>query len=233
MFESKAGVLLIGGLGFFIFAFVSNALVPVFMYQGLPEQKVAELVNANLMYEWEDLSKRFPDSFKEHFGEPTKESAAKALTLGRQIYVGEGCWHCHSQFVRPVSNESQRFGPVAKTEEFQNELQRPVMFGTRRVGPDLSREGGRRSNDWHAVHFFKPEMLSTRSPMPEYPWFFDGAPDKPNKRGLAIMAYVQWLGSWLESFPYYEMYKPVEGMDLKEALPTTDPPSPAAKEAQP
>jgi cytochrome c oxidase cbb3-type subunit 2 len=233
MFESKAGVLLIGGLGFFIFAFVSNALVPVFMYQGLPEQKVSELVNANLMYEWEDLSKRFPDSFKEHFGEPTKESAAEALTLGRQIYVGEGCWHCHSQFVRPVSNESERFGPVAKTEEFQNELQRPVMFGTRRVGPDLSREGGRRSNDWHAVHFFKPEMLSTRSPMPEYPWFFDGAPDKPNKRGLAIMAYVQWLGSWLESFPYYEMYQPVEGMDLKEALPTTNPPPPATNEAQP
>jgi cytochrome c oxidase cbb3-type subunit 2 len=233
MFESKAGVLLIGGLGFFIFAFVSNALVPVFMYQGLPEQKVSELVNANLMYEWEDLSKRFPDPFKEHFGEPTKETAAEALSLGRQIYVGEGCWHCHSQFVRPVSNESQRFGPVAKTEEFQNELQRPVMFGTRRVGPDLSREGGRRSNDWHAVHFFKPEMLSTRSPMPEYPWFFDGAPDKPNKRGLAIMAYVQWLGSWLESFPYYEMYQPVEGMDLREALPTTNPPSPASTEAQP
>ena len=57
--------------------------------------------------------------------------------------MGEGCWHCHSQFVRPVSNEERRWGPVSKTEEYQNELQRPVMFGTRRVGPDLSREGGR------------------------------------------------------------------------------------------
>ena len=131
-----------------------------------------------------------------------------ALRYGRKIYVGEGCWHCHSQFVRPVSNEDRRWGPVSKTEEYQNELQRPVMFGTRRVGPDLSREGGRRSNDWHAVHFFQPTMLSEGSPMPEYPWFFNGSPDKPNERGLALITYIQWLGSWLESYPYYEDYQP-------------------------
>lgn len=213
MFETKGGVLLIGGLGFFLFAFVSNALVPIFMYQDLPEQTLEELTNANLMYEFEDLAKRFPEPFKEHFGEPTKENCAEALRLGREIYVGEGCWHCHSQFIRPVSNESRRWGPVSKTEEYQNVLQRPVMFGTRRVGPDLSREGGRRSNDWHAVHFFRPQSVSTDSPMPLYPWFFDGAPDKPNKRGLAIMTYVQWLGSWLESYPYYEAYVSVDKME--------------------
>ena len=131
-----------------------------------------------------------------------------ALRLGRKIYVGEGCWHCHSQFVRPVSNEDRRWGPVSKTEEYQNELQRPVMFGTRRVGPDLSREGGRHSNDWHAAHFFQPTLVSEGSPMPEYPWLFDGSPEKPTKRGLALMTYVQWLGSWLESYPYYEDYQP-------------------------
>ena len=47
--------------------------------------------------------------------------------------------------------------------------------------------------------------------MPEYPWFFDGSPDKPNERGLALMTYVQWLGSWLESYPYYEDYEPSFG----------------------
>ena len=78
------------------------------------------------------------------------------------------------------------------------------MFGTRRVGPDLSREGGRRGSDWHAVHFFKPMMVSPDSPMPEYPWLFDGAPDKPNGRGLALITYIQWLGSWLDTYPYYE-----------------------------
>jgi cbb3-type cytochrome c oxidase subunit II len=141
----------------------------------------------------------------------SEEACAEALRLGRQIYVGEGCWHCHSQFVRPVSNESRRFGPVAKTEEYDNELQRPVLFGTRRVGPDLSREGGRRGNDWHAVHFYEPTVVSNNSPMPRYPWFFDGSPDKPNRRGLAIMTYVQWLGSWLPEYPYYEELAEVKG----------------------
>jgi cbb3-type cytochrome oxidase cytochrome c subunit len=204
MFESKAGILWIGGIGFFALAFVSNALVPVLMYQDLPEQTAEEVVNARVMYQFADLNRRYPESFKSAFGEPTEEACAEALRLGRQVYIGEGCWHCHSQFVRPVSNESRRFGEVAKTEEFQNELQRPVMFGTRRVGPDLSREGGRRGNDWHVVHFFEPRSVSEGSPMPNYPWLFDGDPEKPNRRGIALITYVQWLGSWLPSYPYYE-----------------------------
>jgi cytochrome c oxidase cbb3-type subunit II len=161
-------------------------------------------VNTRTLTQFRDLQSRYPEAFEAAFGEASAEACAAALRLGRQIYVGEGCWHCHSQFVRPVSNESRRFGPVSKSEEYDNELQRPVLFGTRRVGPDLSREGGRRGNDWHAVHFHRPQTVSANSPMPEYPWFFDGAPDKPNRRGLAIITYVQWLGSWLDSYPYYE-----------------------------
>lgn len=216
MFESKAGVLLVGGLGFFAFAFVSNAIVPILMYQHMPELKAEQLVNANLMYQTEDLQRRYPDAFKQYVGEKaTTENVADLLKLGRDIYVGEGCWHCHSQFVRPVSNESKRWGPVARSIEFQNELQRPVLFGTRRVGPDLSREGGRRSNDWHAVHFHRPKSVSPNSPMPEYPWFFDeDNPSKPNRRGLALMTYVQWLGSWLESSPNYESYQPLPDVEV-------------------
>jgi len=210
MFESKSGVLLIGGLGFFFFAFLSNAVVPILMYRDLPEKTPTELVNPNLIYQFEDLSRRYPEQFAKHFGKPTQENCAEAISLGRDIYIAEGCWHCHSQFVRPVSNETLRWGPVAETVEFQNELQRPVMFGTRRVGPDLSREGGRRSNDWHAVHFFQPTMVSTGSPMPNYSWFFDGSPAEPNRRGLALITYVQWLGSWLESYPDYENYVPLD-----------------------
>ncbi len=206
MFESKAGILFIAGIGFFAFAFLSNAVVPMVMYKDLPEKSVEELVqtNANVRYQFEELSRRYPESFREHFGEANEENCAAALRLGRQIYVGEGCWHCHSQFVRPVSNDSKRFGAVSETWEYQNELQRPVMFGTRRVGPDLTREGGRRGSDWHAVHFWDPKTVSPDSPMPAYPWFFDGSPDKPNKRGIAIMTYIQWLGSWHETYPYYE-----------------------------
>jgi cbb3-type cytochrome oxidase cytochrome c subunit len=190
---------------------LSNVLVPVLMYRKLPEQEVSQLVakNSNLMYQFEELSHHYPEQFQKYFGEPSEEKCAEALRIGRDVYVSEGCWHCHSQFVRPVSREEDRWGPVSATWEYQNELQRPVMFGTRRVGPDLCREGGRRSNDWHAIHFYRPKMLSTDSPMPEYPWMFDGAPDKPNRRGLALITYVQWLGSWLESYPFYESYEPL------------------------
>jgi cytochrome c oxidase cbb3-type subunit 2 len=216
MFESKSGILLVAGLFFFGLAFVSNAVVPMLMYKHLPEKTAEELVTGNLRYQFEDLARRYPEPFEKAYGKQPADlkerenwfnaKCAEALRVGRKVYVGEACWHCHSQFVRPVSNEDQRWGPVSQTWEYQNELQRPVMFGTRRVGPDLSREGGRRSNDWHAVHFFKPPLVSEGSPMPQYPWFFDGAPDKPNARGLALLTYIQWLGSWLESYPYYESY---------------------------
>lgn len=230
MFEKKSGIFLIAGLGFFLLAFLSNALVPALIYKDLEEKQLPELVNANLRYQFEDLSQRFPESFTEAFGTPPDDpeeseewwnaKCAEALEYGHRVYVGEACWHCHSQFVRPVSNESARWGPVARSEEYQNVLQRPVLFGTRRVGPDLSREGGRRSNDWHAVHFFRPRDLSPNSPMPEYPWFFEGSPDKPNKRGLAIMVYVQWLGSWLDSYPLYEDYdpSPIKDVSLEEEV---------------
>jgi hypothetical protein len=235
MLETRAGVLLIAGLGFFGLAFLSNAVVPILMYRHLPEQSVAQLVakNGHLRYQFEDLARRFPDTFYAVYGRPPQETgnpeqdssrrmewldqaSRKALKEGRDVYVAEGCWHCHSQFVRPVSNEDRRWGPVSKTEEYQNILQRPVLFGTRRVGPDLSREGGRRTNDWHAVHFYQPTLLSESSPMPEYPWLFDGSPARPNARGLALLTYIQWLGSYLESYPYYEDYQRSLIWDLEQ-----------------
>ncbi len=213
MFESKGGVMLIGGLGFFGLAFLANGLVPILLYRHIPEKSAEEVVNVRIMYQFEELSRRYPEAFQEAFGEVTKQRCAEALRLGRQIYIAEGCWHCHSQFVRPVSNEPRRWGDVSRSEEYQNELQRPVLFGTRRVGPDLSREGGRHSNDWHAVHFFQPTLVSPDSPMPAYPWLFDGSPDRPNRRGLALITYIQWLGSWLESYPYYEELHELEQED--------------------
>jgi len=216
LFESKATVLWVAGLAFFVIALVANLLVAAFAFKDLPDRSTKELPNPNLMFEFEDLARRYPEQFQKYFGEPTREAAAAALRLGRRVYVGEGCWQCHSQFVRPVANEPRRWGPVPETWEYQNELQRPVMFGTRRIGPDLSREGGRRSNDWHATHLFQPTLTTTGSPMPNYNWFFDGAPNKPNQRGLAVITYVQWLGSWLSVYPYYERYQSIE--QLQQAM---------------
>jgi hypothetical protein len=211
MFESKSGVLLIAGLGFFLLAFLSNGVIPILMYAKMPEKTVEQTIDEqlkrpgpNIMTELAHLRELYADQFKKYGFAVTKEHCADLLRKGRKIYIAEGCWHCHSQFVRPVSREEERFGPVSKSWEYQNELQRPVMFGTRRVGPDLSREGGRRSSDWHAVHFHRPRDTSPLSVMPEYPWFFDGNPGQPNERGLAIILYMQWLGSWLDTYGHYD-----------------------------
>ncbi len=218
MFESKSGILLIAGLGFFALAFVSQAVVPMVMYAdkktkiGVEEEArevplkgrtVEEMLNQITLASFADLQVRYPDQFKKYYGEASPEKCAEALRVGRDAYIGEACWHCHSQFVRPVSNEEKRWGRVSFSAEYANELQRPVLFGTRRVGPDLIRESRRRGNDWQAVHLFKPRLTSPESVMPEYPWFFDADetgqpnPGLPNKRGLGLITYMQWLGSWV------------------------------------
>ena len=141
LFESKAMVLWVAGRAIFAIALVANLLVAAFTFNNSPERSTKELPNPNLMYEFEDLARRYPGRSKK-FGEPTREAAAAALRLGRQVYVGEGCWQCHSQFVRPVANEPRRWGPVSETWEYQNELQRPVMFGTRRNWPGFEPRRG-------------------------------------------------------------------------------------------
>jgi cbb3-type cytochrome c oxidase subunit II len=97
---------------------------------------------------------------------------ATALRNGRDVYVAEACWHCHSQFVRPVANEAQRFGEVRSAQHYNTSLDRPVLWGTRRVGPDLTNEGGLRSNDWHVAHLHDPRSTSPGSVMPAYTWYF-------------------------------------------------------------
>ena len=211
MFESKAGVFLIAGLLFFVFSFLVMGLLPWAIYKDEPELTVEELAARGVIHEFVDLAERFPEPFKAYFGEPNEASFAEALRLGHRIYVAEGCWHCHTQQIRPVSNEDLRWGPVSTALEYQNELQRPVLFGTRRVGPDLIREGARHSNDWHVAHFYKPTSVVPVSVMPEYRWFYDEQ-GYPNKKGMAIIAYIQWLGSWLDEYPYYQGEGP-EGLE--------------------
>lgn len=202
MFESKSGVFLVAGVLFFVFAFLVMGLLPWTIYKDEPELTVEDLAAAGVLHEFVDLAERFPEKFKAYYGQPNEAALAEALTIGHKVYVGEGCWHCHSQQIRPVSNENLRWGPESHALEYQNELQRPVLFGTRRVGPDLIREGARQSNDWHIAHFYKPTSVVPTSVMPEYRWFYDQE-GHPNKKGMAIITYVQWLGSWLDEYPYY------------------------------
>ncbi len=204
MFETRSGVFLVAGVGFFALAFLVMGLLPWAIYLDQPEKTVEQIVDEGIIHEFAELAEKFPERFNEYFpGGVTGATYAEALVLGRKLYVGEGCWHCHSQQVRPVSKEALRWGPVSHAREYQNVLQRPVLFGTRRVGPDLFREGARRSNDWHLAHFYKPSSVVPTSVMPEYTWFFD-EDGYPNKKGMAVVTYVQWLGSWLAEYPYYQ-----------------------------
>lgn len=195
MFENVRGAFLLGGLLFFFLSVAVMGWLPSQMVAQIRVKPTEELAT-EIIPEFRDLAERYPEAFAKYFGEVSQASYGRALTLGRDTYIAEGCWHCHSQFVRPVSNEALRYGPVSLAAEYQNELNYPPLFGTRRVGPDLSRESGKRSNDWHAAHFYDPAMVVPTSVMPAFRWFFDGK--VPNERGLAMITYVQWLGSWID-----------------------------------
>jgi cytochrome c oxidase cbb3-type subunit II len=192
--ERIATILAIGGLGTFAIAAVLTGYLPVSHLERLEYQTLEEVTEEPSL-DFIDLSRRYPEQFKKYYGEPTAESFRRALLLGRDTYIAEACWHCHSQFVRPISNEDQRFGKVSYALEYRNEMFLPHLLGTRRVGPDLIREAGRRGNDWHAAHFYDPRIVSPASVMPRYTWFFDG--ELPNERGIAMITYMQWLGSWI------------------------------------
>ncbi|MCK1643061.1 cbb3-type cytochrome c oxidase subunit II [Bradyrhizobium sp. 157] len=91
--------------------------------------------------------------------------------LGRQIYLREGCWYCHSQYVRPVTGETRRWGPVSEAGEYAYDV--PHLFGTRRIGPDLTRVGLKYSNEWHLAHFWNPRELLPDSIMAPYRALFE------------------------------------------------------------
>lgn len=88
--------------------------------------------------------------------------------VGRDIYVREGCYNCHSQMVRPFRAEALRYGPYSVAGEFVYD--RPFQWGSKRTGPDLARVGGRYSDDWHRVHLINPRDVVPESNMPAYPW---------------------------------------------------------------
>ena len=85
---------------------------------------------------------------------------------GRHIYVSEGCYNCHSQMIRPLVSETKRYGEYSKPDEFIDD--RPVQWGSRRIGPDLAREGGKQGSFWHWSHLENPSLVSPGSVMPDF-----------------------------------------------------------------
>ncbi|HEX6363193.1 MAG TPA: cytochrome-c oxidase, cbb3-type subunit II [Albitalea sp.] len=95
--------------------------------------------------------------------------------VGRDIYVREGCYNCHSQMVRPLHAETLRYGAYSVAGEFVYD--RPFQWGSKRTGPDLHRVGGKYSDEWHRLHLAGPRDLVPESNMPAYPWLEQNAVD--------------------------------------------------------
>ena len=118
-----------------------------------------------------------PLSFTKQVTEPVaglKPYSALQLS-GRDVYIREGCYNCHSQMVRPFRAETLRYGPFSKAGEFVYD--HPFQWGSKRTGPDLHRVGGKYSDEWHRIHLTNPRDLVPESNMPAYAWLNKGTLD--------------------------------------------------------
>ena len=182
--ESPSTVLLVAGFGFFFLAVGVQGVTPWLM---------ADTRTATV----QDTVTQLPIQVADYTPQELK---------GRHVYIREGCWYCHSQYVRPVTGESFRWGPVSQAGEYAHD--RPHLFSTRRIGPDLTRVGRKYGDDWHAAHYWNPREVVPDSIMPAFPWLYESANDgdaPPLKEdGKALIAYLQKLGTgigdWREGF---------------------------------
>jgi cytochrome c oxidase cbb3-type subunit II len=138
-----------------------------------------------------------------------------ALQLaGRDVYVREGCYNCHSQMIRPFQAETLRYGHYSLAGEFVYD--RPFQWGSKRTGPDLHRVGGRYSDEWHRIHLNNPRDLVPESNMPAYPWLLKAAAeyqDMPQK-----MKVLRQLGAPYTDEEIAQSTEEVKGKTEIEAL---------------
>ena len=138
-------------------------------------------------------------------------SAVKPYTplelQGRDLYIREGCNSCHSQMIRPFRSETERYGEYSKAGEFVYD--HPFLWGSKRTGPDLQREGKKYPNLWHYFHMEDPRVMSPGSIMPSYPWLLtqdlDTSDTGAKIRGLRTVG-----------VPYREGYENEANADLRK-----------------
>jgi cbb3-type cytochrome c oxidase subunit II len=179
--ERGETIMLLGGLGSLVFSFLALGVIPLI-----------------------DLRDEVTASTPASYDAMTAEEEH-----GFTVYKQEGCAYCHTTFVRDTPSDVQRFGPPAEAWEYQDQY--PQQWGTRRIGPDLSRESGKRSDGWQYAHLYNPRSTVPQSVMPSYPWLFSEAPDGsvvPNEEAAALVAYLNYLGRDIaESGPQTERGK--------------------------
>jgi cytochrome c oxidase cbb3-type subunit I/II len=126
---------------------------------------------------------------------------------GRDLYIREGCSNCHSQTVRPFRSETERYGEYSKAGEFVYD--HPFLWGSKRTGPDLAREGGKYGNAWHYNHMMDPRLMSPGSIMPEYTWLLTQTLDTTTT--VAKINAMRTLG-----VPYAAGYEKIANQELNK-----------------
>jgi cytochrome c oxidase cbb3-type subunit 2 len=134
--------------------------------------------------------------------------------VGRDVYVREGCYNCHSQMIRPFRAETERYGHYSVAGEFVYD--RPFQWGSKRTGPDLARVGGRYSDEWHRAHLNNPRELVPESNMPGYPWLARTKVDP--KETMAKMRALQRLGDPYADIEIEQAPEQVAGKTEEDAL---------------
>jgi cytochrome c oxidase cbb3-type subunit I/II len=125
---------------------------------------------------------------------------------GRDIYIREGCYTCHSQMIRPFRSETARYGEYSKAGEFVYD--HPFQWGSKRTGPDLARLGGKYPDSWHYNHMMDPTSMSPGSIMPQYPWLLEDQID--GNSTISKIKAMQRLG-----VPYPEGYDKIAVKDME------------------
>jgi cytochrome c oxidase cbb3-type subunit 2 len=130
---------------------------------------------------------------------------------GRDVYVREGCYNCHSQMIRPFRAETLRYGPYSVAGEFVYD--HPFQWGSKRTGPDLARVGGKYSDDWHRIHLINPRDVVPESNMPAYPWL-----EKSPVDGASLPAHMSGLRTLGAPYTDEEIAKASEDVKGKTEL---------------
>ena len=162
--NSVYAVASVGGLGFFALSFVVLGVIPARELQA-------------------EIARTIPREVRP----PTA-----AEQRGRLIYGRDGCAYCHTQQIRTTLADVARFG--APTAAWETQYDYPQLWGTRRIGPDLAREAGVRSDDWQLTHLYNPRLVVRDSVMPAYGYMFKGSASQPDQEALDLLAYLRSLG---------------------------------------
>lgn len=133
---------------------------------------------------------------------------------GRDVYVSEGCYNCHSQMIRPFADEALRYGPPSLAGE--SVYDRPHQWGSKRTGPDLARVGGRYTDEWHLIHLVNPRDLVPESNMPGFPWLQDKEVD--GDLITTKMKTLKWMGHPYTDEQIEQASDKVKGVTEMDAL---------------